>query len=66
MRCVVQRVTRAQVTVTGETVGKIGRGYMVLLGVEEGDEEKDMRYCADKVAGLRMFGEENGRMSLSI
>lgn len=66
MRCVIQRVSSASVTVAGETVGQIGKGYMVLVGVESGDTDKDMRYCADKVAGLRIFEDENDKMNLSI
>lgn len=66
MRCVVQRVSRASVTVGSETAGEIGLGYVVLLGVEADDTEKDMRYCAEKVAGLRVFEDENGKMNLSI
>lgn len=66
MRCVIQRVSRASVTVDGRVTGEVGRGYVALLGVEEGDGEKDMRYCADKVAGLRIFEDEAGKMNLSI
>lgn len=66
MRCVVQRVSRAHVAVDGQTVGAIDKGYVVLLGVEAGDTDQDMRYCADKVAGLRVFEDENDRMNLSI
>ena len=66
MRCVIQRVSRASVSVEGEVKGAIGAGYVVLLGVEDGDGEKDMRYCADKVAGLRIFEDENEKMNLSI
>ena len=51
MRLVVQRVTRASVTVDGEVTGKIGKGYMVLVGAEVGDTEADARLCADKLAG---------------
>ena len=53
MRCVVQRVKEASVTIAGETVGKIGPGYMVLIGVSVEDTEKDVRYMADKVPNLR-------------
>ena len=66
MRCVVQRVSRASVSVEGEIVGRCGKGYMVLVGVEEGDTDKDVRYCADKVAGLRVFEDENDKMNLSV
>lgn len=66
MRCVIQKVTRADVVVEGETVGKIGDGFMVLLGAENGDTEADARYCAEKIAGLRVFEDENDKMNLSL
>ena len=66
MRCVVQRVSRASVTVEGKITGQVEKGYMVLVGVEQGDGEQDMRYCADKVAGLRVFEDENGKMNRSV
>ena len=66
MRCVIQRVSHASVDVAGETVGKIDGGFLVLLGVEDGDTEADAKYCADKIAGLRVFEDENDRMNLSI
>lgn len=66
MRCVIQRVSRAKVVVEGEAVGEIGQGYVVLLGVEEGDTEADVRYLADKVAGLRVFEDAEEKMNLSI
>ena len=66
MRLVVQRVTRASVTVDGEVTGKIGKGYMVLVGAEVGDTEADARLCADKLAGLRVFEDSEGKMNLSI
>ncbi len=55
MRAVVQRVSRAQVTVDGEIVGEIGRGLLVLLGVTHADSEVDADYLADKTAGLRIL-----------
>ena len=61
MRLVVQRVTRASVTVDGEVTGKIGKGYMVLVGAEVGDTEADARLCADKLAGLRVFVDDEDR-----
>jgi len=64
MRAVVQRVSRAQVTVGGEIVGTIGRGLLVLLGVAHADAEADADYLADKIAGLRIFEDENGKMNL--
>ena len=66
MRCVIQRVSHASVDVAGETVGKIDGGFLVLLGVEDGDTEADAKYCADKIAGLRVFEDENDRMNLSL
>jgi len=64
MRAVVQRVSRAQVAVDGEIVGKIGRGLLVLLGVTHADAEADADYLADKIVGLRIFEDENGKMKL--
>lgn len=66
MRCVVQRVKEASVTVAGETVGKIGPGYMVLIGVSVEDTEKDVRYMADKVPNLRIFEGAEDKMNLSL
>ncbi len=66
MRAVIQRVLESSVTVEGEVVGKIGKGIMVLLGVEEGDTEKDAVYLADKITGLRIFEDEEGKMNLAI
>jgi D-tyrosyl-tRNA(Tyr) deacylase len=64
MRAVVQRVSRAQVTVSEEIVGKIGRGLLVLLGVAQADNEADADYLAEKIVGLRIFEDENGKMNL--
>ncbi len=66
MRCVIQKVTRASVTVAGECVGRIEDGFMVLVGAETGDTESDARYCAEKIAGLRVFEDENDKMNLSL
>lgn len=66
MRCVIQRVTQASVTVGEELVGKIGRGYMILIGVSSEDTDKDLRYMAEKVPNLRIFEDEAGKMNLSI
>ena len=62
MRAVVQRVTEADVTVEGQVAGKIDKGLMVLLGVEEGDTDSDARYMAEKTAGLRIFEDEDGNV----
>lgn len=66
MRAVVQRVSRAQVAVDGEIVGEIGRGLLVLLGVTHADNKADADYLVDKIAGLRIFEDGNGKMNLDI
>ena len=66
MRAVVQRVKYAYVDVEGERVGQIRSGFMVLLGVMEGDTEKDADYIAKKIAGLRVFEDEQDKMNLSV
>ena len=66
MRAVVQRVRQASVAVEEETVGSIGTGFLVLLGVSSGDSEADVKYIADKVAGLRVFTDEAGKFNLSL
>ena len=66
MRCVVQRVTEASVSVDNETVGAIGRGIMVLIGVSSEDGEADLKYMTEKVPNLRIFDDENGVMNRSL
>jgi len=66
MRAVVQRVSRAKVTVNSEITGQIVRGLLVLLGVGQTDTEADADYLAEKIAGLRIFEDEAGRMNLSV
>ena len=66
MRAVVQRVTEADVTAEGRLTGSIGPGLVVLLGVEEGDSEKDAEYLAEKITGLRIFEDEEGKMNRSL
>jgi D-tyrosyl-tRNA(Tyr) deacylase len=66
MRSVVQRVTRAQVTVKEEVAGKIARGLLILLAVAATDEAADADYLADKITALRVFEDEAGKMNLSV
>ena len=66
MREVVQRLREDDVTVDGSVTGAIERGLMVLLGVEDGDDESDARYMADKISGLRIFEDSDGKMNLSV
>lgn len=66
MRAVLQRVSRARVTVEGETAGEIGHGLLVLLGVAKNDTEAEAERLAEKVATLRLFGDEAGKMNLSV
>jgi len=66
MRAVVQRVTRAQVAVNGEVVGRISRGLVVLLAVGHDDTESDADYMAAKIVGLRIFDDDNGKMNRAI
>jgi D-tyrosyl-tRNA(Tyr) deacylase len=66
MRAVVQRVTQAGVTVAEKKVAAIGTGLLVLLGIEQGDDEKDAAYLAEKITGLRIFEDAEGKMNLSV
>ena len=66
MRAVVQRVKEAWVAVSGEEVARIGRGFLVLLGVQKDDEAADISWLARKIAGLRVFEDEAGRLNLSL
>jgi D-tyrosyl-tRNA(Tyr) deacylase len=66
MRAVVQRVTRAKVTVADEITGQIGNGLLILLGVAQNDTEKDVNYLVEKITGLRIFDDADGKMNLSI
>ena len=66
MRAVIQRVTRASVEVEGRTVGAIGEGLLVLLGVAKGDGEADCRFMVEKLRGLRIFADDAGKMNRSL
>jgi D-tyrosyl-tRNA(Tyr) deacylase len=66
VRAVVQRVSRASVTVGGEIVGRIEKGLLVLLGVAEGDTQDDVIYLSGKIAGLRIFPDDEGKMNRSL
>ncbi len=66
MRAVLTRVKSASVTIDGEIVGKIGKGFLILLGVGPNDTEKECRYLAEKALGLRIFEDDNGKMNLGL
>ena len=66
MRAVLTRVKSASVVIDGEMVGKIGKGFLILLGVGPNDTEKECRYLAEKALGLRIFEDENGKMNLGL
>lgn len=66
MRIVIQRVSRASVTIDGSIKSAIGKGYLILVGVEETDSETDAEWLVKKVIGLRVFDDENGVMNLNI
>jgi D-tyrosyl-tRNA(Tyr) deacylase len=66
MKAVIQRVTSASVTVEGQTVGQIGQGIMVLLGVEKGDAEAQADWLVEKIINLRIFSDDAGKMNLSL
>ena len=66
MRAVIQRVSSAAVIINGATVGKISKGLLVLLGVHSTDEQRDADYIVKKIAGLRVFEDENDKMNLSL
>ena len=64
MRAVLTRVSEASVTIDGETAGQIGKGFLVLLGVHEDDDEEKARYVADRISGMRIFEDDNGKMNV--
>ena len=66
MRAVLTRVKSASVTIEGEVVGKIGQGFLILLGVGPEDNEQTCRYLAEKCLGLRVFEDENGKMNMGL
>lgn len=66
MRMLIQRVSRASVTVAGQTVGQIGHGLLVLVGVEAADDESDIEYLSSKLVGMRIFADSEGKMNLNI
>jgi len=66
MRAVIQRVTRASCIVEGDLTGEIGIGLLVLLGIEDADTEDDLQWLAQKICGLRIFGDENGLMNKAL
>ena len=66
MRAVLTRVKSAAVTIDGQVVGSIGKGFLILLGVGPNDTEKQCRYLAEKALGLRVFEDENGKMNLGL
>nr|WP_308571824.1 D-aminoacyl-tRNA deacylase [uncultured Prevotella sp.] len=66
MRIIIQRVTKASVSIEGKTKSSIGRGYMILVGIESNDSQEDVDWLVRKIIGLRIFDDENGVMNRSI
>jgi D-tyrosyl-tRNA(Tyr) deacylase len=66
MRAVIQRVSAASCTVEGEITGTIGYGFLVLLGIEDADTTEDVQWLAQKITGMRVFGDENGLMNKAL
>lgn len=66
MKALIQRVTSGKVIIEGKRVGKIGKGYVILLGVKEGDSEKEADFLTEKIVNLRVMGDSNDKMNLSI
>mgnify|MGYP001612802126 CR=1 FL=1 len=66
MRCIVQRVSSALVSINGKVVGEIGKGLFVLVGIKEGDTEKDAEFLAEKLVKLRVMSDKEGKMNLTV
>jgi len=66
MKVVIQRVSESHVKVNGKTVGEIGKGLMLLIGIDENDTETDADWLVQKILNLRIFGDENGKLNLSV
>ncbi len=66
MKVVIQRVSESEVVVENQSVGKIGKGFMLLIGIDENDEKQDADWLVQKILNLRVFGDEGGKMNLSI
>ncbi len=66
MKAVIQRVSRAEVCIDGQVVGKIGRGYVILLGIAKGDGESELQWLVDKICNLRVFPNQEGKFDLSL
>ena len=66
MKAILQRVSNARVDIENKTVGQIDKGFLILLGVENGDEQRDADVLAAKISGLRIFTDENDKMNLSL
>ena len=66
MKAIIQRVSGAAVAVDGKTVGEVSKGFLILLGVAQGDDEKEAQVLADKISGLRVFTDPNDKMNLAL
>ncbi|KUG10726.1 D-tyrosyl-tRNA(Tyr) deacylase [Elizabethkingia sp. HvH-WGS333] len=66
MKVVIQRVSESEVVVENQSVGKIGKGFMLLIGIDESDEKQDADWLVQKILNLRVFGDEEGKLNLSI
>ena len=66
MRCIIQRVNRASIVINGKSGGQIGKGLLVLCAFSDGDDEKTVDYCVEKIANLRIFEDENGKLNRSV